>query len=234
MDNAQAGERGLRSFTPIAMPETETVSAEDVLVCEDLEFHYKHSENGIHIPYLCIPRGKITAIVGKNGAGKSTFARVLCGLERKSRGSVRFEGREWKPKMRPSLCYMIMQDVNHQLFTDSVLEEVMLSMPESVSKQEREPLARKVLEQLDLSYLSDIHPMALSGGQKQRVAIAGGVVAKNPVLLFDEPTSGLDLRHMRQVADLLRQLRDTGKTVIVITHDPELVQEIADRVIAFC
>ena len=233
MDNAQAEARGLRSFTPIAMPESEAAAAEDALVCEGLDFHYKHSNNGIHIPYLCIPRGKITAIVGKNGAGKSTFARVLCGLERKSSGSVHFDGREWKPKQRPLLCYMIMQDVNHQLFTDSVLEEVMLSIPKSVPEQEREKLARSVLDQLDLLPLSDIHPMALSGGQKQRVAIAGGVVADNPVLLFDEPTSGLDLKHMRQVASLLRELRKLGKTVIVITHDPELVQEISDRVIAF-
>ena len=233
MNNDQAEARGLRSFTPIAMPEPQAASVEDALVCEDLDFHYKHSDNGIQIPHLCIPRGKITAIVGKNGAGKSTFARVLCGLERKSRGSIRFDGREWKPKLRPSLCYMIMQDMNHQLFTDSVLEEVMLSIPASVPDQEREHLARSVLEQLDLLPLADIHPMALSGGQKQRVSIAGGVVADTPVLLFDEPTSGLDLKHMRQVAILLRQLRDLGKTVIVITHDTELVQETADNVVAF-
>ena len=128
---------------------------------------------------------------------------------------------------------MIMQDVNHQLFTDSVLEEVMLSIPENVPEKEREPLAKSVLEQLDLSKLADVHPMALSGGQKQRVAIAGGVVSENPVLLFDEPTSGLDLRHMLQVAELLKSLRDRGRTVLVITHDTELVREVADHVIAF-
>ena len=233
MDNAQAEARGLRSFTPIAMPELEAASGEDALVCENLDFHYKHSDNGIHIQHLRIPRGKITAIVGKNGAGKSTFARVLCGLERKSSGSVRFDGREWKPKQRPALCYMIMQDVNHQLFTDSVLEEVMLSIPATVPEAERETLARQVLAQLDLLPLADIHPMALSGGQKQRVAIASAVVADNPVLLFDEPTSGLDLKHMRQVAALLRRLRDMGRTVIVITHDTELVRETADHIVSF-
>ena len=75
--------------------------------------------------------------------------------------------------------------------------------------------------------------MALSGGQKQRVAIASGVVAENPVLVFDEPTSGLDLVHMKQVAQLLRTLRDDGKVVIVITHDGELINEVADRVVKF-
>ena len=233
MDSAQAEARGLRSFTPVAMPEQKTAPEADAVVCENLDFHYKHSDNGIHITQLSIPRGKITAIVGKNGAGKSTFARVLCGLERKSSGNVRFDGRDWKPKQRPSLCYMIMQDVNHQLFTDSVLEEVMLSIPTSVPEAERETLARQVLAQLDLLPLADIHPMALSGGQKQRVAIASAVVADNPVLLFDEPTSGLDLKHMRQVAALLRQLRDMGRTVIVITHDTELVRETADHIVSF-
>ena len=75
--------------------------------------------------------------------------------------------------------------------------------------------------------------MALSGGQKQRVAIASGVVSENHVLLFDEPTSGLDLKYMRQVASLLRLLKEEGRTVLVITHDTELVREIADEVVSF-
>lgn len=74
--------------------------------------------------------------------------------------------------------------------------------------------------------------MALSGGQKQRVAIAGDVVSDAPVLLFDEPTSGLDLRHMKQVADLFRLLKDEGRTVLVITHDTELVKEVADDIVS--
>ena len=133
-----------------------------------------------------------------------------------------------------SVCdYWVVGDVNHQLFTDSVLEEVMLSMPFSVPEERRREQAMAVLEKLDLLPLADIHPMALSGGQKQRVAIASGVVSENPVLLFDEPTSGLDLKHMHQVADLFRLLKEEGRTVLVITHDTELVREIADGVVSF-
>ena len=237
MSDQDAVSRGLRAFSRVEIPAAllngAVVDEEEALLCRDLDFHYKNSENGIHIPKLTIPGGAITAIVGRNGAGKSTFARVLCGLERKAKGTVRFGGRNWKPKARLDLCYMIMQDVNHQLFTDSVLEEVMLSIPDTVPVQERECLARRILEQMDLSELADIHPMALSGGQKQRVAIASGVVAGNPVLLFDEPTSGLDFRHMQQVAALLGDLRRQGRTILVITHDTELVREIADHVIVF-
>ena len=69
--------------------------------------------------------------------GKSTFAKVLCGLEKRAKGRVIFDGKEWSAKKRQELCYMIMQDVNHQLFTDSVLEEVMLSMPVSEAKEKQ-------------------------------------------------------------------------------------------------
>ena len=125
-----------------------------------------------------------------------------------------------------------MQDVNHQLFTDSVLEEVLLSVSPAVPGVEREGRARAALEKLDLAPFADTHPMALSDGQKQRVSIACAVVSDAPVLLFDEPTSGLDLRHMRQVAEVLRLLKDEGRTVLVITHDTELVREAADRVVS--
>jgi len=85
------------------------------------------------------------------------------------------------------LCYMVMQDVNHRLFTDSVRAEVMLSM-----ENEDEAVCEEILRRLDIMQYADKHPMALSGGQKQRVAIASAVAAGAKILLFDEPTSGLD------------------------------------------
>ncbi len=226
--------KGLRTLSVLQMPEEKQdacAEERDYLICRNFDFHYKNSDNGIHFSELKFQRGEITAIIGENGAGKSTFARVLCGLERKAKGIVLFDGREWTRKNRTDLCYMIMQDVNHQLFTDSVLEEVLLSVPTSVTKEEREPRAKEILDKLDLSDLADTHPMALSGGQKQRVAIASAVVSGDPVLLFDEPTSGLDLRHMKQVAEVLHLLKKEGKTVLVITHDTELVREVADQVV---
>ena len=123
---------------------------------------------------------------------------------------------------------MIMQDVNHQLFTESVLEEVVLSIGEDIPQKEKEAKAKNILAELDLAGYADTHPMALSGGQKQRVAIACGAVSEKPVLVFDEPTSGLDLMHMKQVAGMLRMLSQNGKTVIVITHDTELMRECCD------
>ena len=118
-----------------------------------------------------------------------------------------------------------MQDVNHQLFTDSVLSEVLLSMERSDPAR-----AGEILKEMGLEACAQTHPMALSGGQKQRVAIASAIAAKAELLLFDEPTSGLDYIHMCTVASLLRELSQQGKTVLVSTHDPELLTLCADEI----
>ena len=127
---------------------------------------------------------------------------------------------------------MIMQDVNHQLFTESVRDEVILSMTDkSLTDEQKAQKADEILVQLDLAEYADTHPMALSGGQKQRTAIASGIASSKPVIIFDEPTSGLDLAHMKQVSDELKKLRDMGKTVIVVTHDNEFILSCCDHVV---
>ena len=116
-----------------------------------------------------------------------------------------------------------MQDVNHQLFTESVLDEVLISQQE-----ENEEEALRILASLDLESFSDRHPQSLSGGQKQRVAVASAIASGREILLFDEPTSGLDYTHMLQIGKILRNLKTLGKTVIVVTHDRELIKECCD------
>jgi energy-coupling factor transport system ATP-binding protein len=118
---------------------------------------------------------------------------------------------------------MVMQDVNHQLFTETVLDEVLLSMD-----KENERKARYILESLNLLSMEEMHPMALSGGQKQRVAIAGAIASEREIIIFDEPTSGLDLKHMIQVSENIKQLKKIGKTPVVITHDLELLLRTCD------
>ena len=123
---------------------------------------------------------------------------------------------------------MVMQEVNHQLFTETVLDEVLISM-----EDESEEQAEKILAELDLTDFKDRHPMSLSGGQKQRVAIASAIASKRSILFFDEPTSGLDYKHMKEVANVLRQVRDTGITVYVITHDLELILDCCTDIVHF-
>ena len=180
----------------------------------------------LNIPELKLPKGKVIGLVGPNGTGKSTFLRCLCGLEGDCKGKIVSDGVTYKGRQRLKLCYMVMQDVNHQLFTDSVKSEVMLSM-----KEEDDKRCDELLTRLGLVDYKDTHPMALSGGQKQRVAIASALASDAKILLFDEPTSGLDYSHMEKVAELLQQLANAGATVIVSTHDPELISECCDFVL---
>ena len=221
-------EMGLRTFAleQLQPPQTPQCTGTE-LELKQFRFAYPHESAILHIQDCTIPAGRIVGIIGNNGAGKSTFSRCFCGLEKRC-GEVIWNGRRYRPKDRLNTCYMVMQEVNHQLFTETVLDEVLISMEEPDTKQAEEILAR-----LDLLPFRDRHPMSLSGGQKQRVAIASAIASKRSILFFDEPTSGLDYRHMKEVAAVLRQLSAEGVTVYVITHDLELLLDCCTGIIHF-
>ena len=123
------------------------------------------------------------------------------------------------------LSYMVMQDVNHQLFAETVLEEVLLGADDRA-----EAAALEILEKLQIAACKDRHPMSLSGGQKQRTAIASALLAGKKLLVFDEPTSGLDFRSMECTAQLLQSLgRD--RTVLIVTHDMELIDRCCTHIL---
>ena len=182
----------------------------------------------LDIPELKVPSGAVTGVLGFNGAGKSTLARVICGLEKRAKGVLNDSGKSYTAKARLKKSYMVMQDVNHQLFTESVIEEVLLSMDGSdvsgeAARQKARQKALDILDAMNLSEFKEVHPMALSGGQKQRLAVASAIAADKEFLIFDEPTSGLDYAHMRDVAENITRLARAGKTVFIISHDPELI-----------
>lgn len=223
---------GLRSVINVSeYPKVKEEDTENTIQLKEFKFTYPDKIHGIAIKSLTLPRNKIIAIVGHNGAGKSTFARTFCGLNKKAKGTVCFDGKSVPTSKMLDYCYMIMQDVNHQLFTESVEEEVLLSVPENLPDEERERIALDALEMLDIDQYAQMHPMALSGGQKQRVAIASGIATDKEFILMDEPTSGLDYVHMKQVAEVMKKLKEKGKTLLVITHDNELISCCADYVL---
>lgn len=187
------------------------------LKLENFCYAYKGHKATLHINRLYLPKGKITALIGENGAGKSTFAKCLCGIY-KNKGIVTDGENTEKWKKRLSSCYMVMQDVNHQLFAETVEDEVSLSMDDF-----NKNTVEKVLKDFNLQEVAQSHPVALSGGQKQRTAVAGAIVSKREIIVFDEPTSGLDYRHMKEVAKELEALSQKGKTILVVTHDAELI-----------
>lgn len=219
---------GLRTFIledllpPKALP-----LAREQMELHNFCFAYKNEPETLHIRECEIPANRIVGIIGNNGAGKSTFSRCFCGLEKRC-GEVIWNGRTYRPKDRLNTCYMVMQEVNHQLFTETVLDEVLISMEEENQEQ-----AEEILAKLDLIGVGNRHPMSLSGSQKQRVAIASAIASKRSILFFDEPTSGLDYKHMKEVANVLRQVRDTGITVYVITHDLELILDCCTDIVHF-
>ena len=224
----QRADMGLRTFIleDLLPPEISPQIGEQMEL-RNFCFAYKNEPETLHIHESKIPANRIVGIIGNNGAGKSTFSRCFCGLEKRC-GEVIWNGKAYRPKDRLNTCYMVMQEVNHQLFTETVLDEVLISMEDESKEQ-----AEKILAELDLTDFKDRHPMSLSGGQKQRVAIASAIASKRSILFFDEPTSGLDYKHMKEVANVLRQVRDTGITVYVITHDLELILDCCTDIVHF-
>ena len=183
----------------------------------------KHS--ALKISSLGLPKNSVTAVTGHNGAGKSTFVKCLCGLQRGFKGKVIIDGISYNSGKMRKISYMVMQDVNHQLFAETVLEEVMLGADESDEEN-----ALVILKRLGIEQYKNRHPMSLSGGQKQRVAIASALLAKKSLLVFDEPTSGLDFTGMESTAELLSSISDEC-TVLVVTHDSELIERCCTHIL---
>lgn len=193
-------------------------------------FHFAYrgeKKNIVDIPMLQIAAGQITAIVGANGAGKTSFLNCLCGLEKRCKGTLEYEGKLYDSKSRKKLCFMVMQDTGNQLFTESVLDEVLISLKKGTANEKE--TAMEIIRNLDLADFADRHPQSLSGGQKQRLAIACALASGRELLLLDEPTSGLDYAHMKETASLLEKLRSMGTTILVVTHDSELIRACCTR-----
>ena len=172
-----------------------------------------------------IPLNEITAIVGENGTGKSTLLRTLAGLQKNASVNVEINGEKYNKKKRLKEAFFVMQDVNHQLFTESVEEEIRLGARDLSDEK-----LQRILKQFDLFHLRYSHPMNLSGGEKQRVLLAAAVSSGKKILLLDEPTSGLDYKQMDHVANALTEAKKQVACMIVVTHDPEFIKRCCTSV----
>ena len=218
---------GLRSIVPeqIQIPEITGNSEDAVLQICNLSCKRKKQMIFQNIS-LSARAGDIIGITGKNGAGKSTFCNCLCGLLKPKGGEILYQGKKLSEKARTKLFGMVMQEVNHQLFSDSVKNECLLAN-EDASEQE----IKALLEEFDLKEYAEYHPMILSGGQRQRLAVCQAVMGGKKLLIFDEPTSGLDFRHMCQVEKLMKRLAEEKYIIIVVTHDYEFLNRACKRYI---
>ena len=181
-------------------------------------------------------QGERVALVGKNGAGKSTIAHMLMGIRRPKDGSVLVEGKDYASlsikEIGERIGY-VMQNPNHMLIKDMIREEVTLALTlRGAPKAEIDGKFEQVMELCGLSGMKNWPVSALSYGQKKRVTIASLLVTQPKVMILDEPTAGQDFRHYREIMEFLDELnRKMGLTVVFITHDMHLALEYTDRVI---
>ncbi|AKK12152.1 ABC transporter ATP-binding protein [Corynebacterium uterequi] len=209
LSNDERERLGLRSLTdePLTVPAPTDPSVTGLHVT-GLRITRRRAPE-LTYPDMVFPAGAVTAVTGANGCGKTTLANVLCGFLRSNRAArMTLNGRA----LRASDCFLVMQDVRHQLFADRVDKE---AHPD-------------YLAPLGLAEVADRHPLSLSGGQQQRLVVATALEQHRDVIIFDEPTSGVDLRHLRGIATQLRVLAERGHVVIAISHDTEFLHACAD------
>lgn len=194
---------------------------------------------------ITLRQGEQVAILGANGSGKSSLLKMLDGLIFPTSGAIKAFGKdlteESMDKNQDGFTQvfrkkvgLVFQNSDIQLFCPTVLDEIMFGpLQLELPKSEIEKRADDVMEMLGIESLKDRAPYSLSGGEKRKVAIAS-VLSSNPdVLLLDEPTSGLDPKTQTWLVGLLLELKKTGKTVIIATHDLEIAEVVSDRNIVF-
>ena len=186
---------------------------------------------------LTVHRGEVIVVVGPSGCGKSTMLRCINALEPIQGGTIEIDGRQISQKSKNltelrQKVGMVFQ--SYELFPHlTVLNNILLA-PTKVQKREKEEVKKEAMELLDrvgLKEKADSFPRQLSGGQKQRVAIVRALCMHPEILLFDEVTAALDPEMVREVLDVMLQLAQQGKTMIIVTHEMQFARAIADRVI---
>ncbi len=184
-----------------------------------------------------VNRGEVVVIMGPSGSGKSTFIRTFNALEAYQQGKITIDGIELSHDLRNIETIrrevgMVFQQFN--LFPHlSVLQNVMLApvWVRGWPKKKAEEAAMQLLERVGILEQAQKYPGQLSGGQQQRVAIARSLAMQPKIMLFDEPTSALDPEMVREVLDVMRNLAETGITMVVVTHEVGFAREVADRIV---
>ena len=208
-----------------------------LLEVNNITFAYDNGHVALRNISMHVKEGEMLAIVGTNGAGKTTFIKVLCGFEKQSVGEIRFNNMDFDAlsiKERADYIGYVMQNPNQMISKVMIYEEVALGLKtRGVPEKEIEAKVEKALKVCGLWKFRNWPISALSYGQKKRVTIASILVLEPKIIILDEPTAGQDYRHYTEIMEFLRTLRDEGITVIMVTHDMHLMLEYADRALVF-
>jgi general L-amino acid transport system ATP-binding protein len=220
------------------MSDTLVGNGDSIIICRDVEkwFDDFHVLRGITIS---IKRGEKVVVCGPSGSGKSTFIRTINRLEEHQKGDIIVDGIELTNDVRNiaairSEIGMVFQSFN--LFPHlTVLQNISLApiRVRKLPKAKAEESAHKLLERVGIPEQAEKYPGQLSGGQQQRVAIARALAMEPKIMLFDEPTSALDPEMIKEVLDVMRELAQSGMTMIVVTHEMGFAREVADLLVFF-
>ncbi|UTC66825.1 MULTISPECIES: ABC transporter ATP-binding protein [unclassified Treponema] len=170
---------------------------------------------------------EIIGIIGENGAGKTSLAKLCTGLLKEKDGSILIEEKKQSYKKRLGSIYFVMQDSDFQLFGNTVKDELDIGKKEGLSDAKKE----SVLSDFEILDLKERHPLALSRGQKQRLTIAAAFCTDCKIIFLDEPTSGLDKHSMDLVSKTVLTAAKSGKLIFVISHDYEFLMSVCSRII---
>ncbi len=177
---------------------------------------------------LSLSSGEIAAITGDNGSGKTTLAMIVAGLIKENDGDILINGSAVTARARTRHCRMVLQEADHQLFTESVYRELEIGIANGKNRTGR---IMRVLENVGLASKPNRGPHSLSGGEKQRLAVAAALAAEPEIVILDEPTSGLDAENRIRMGAMLRKASLRGAIVIIITHDRELIGNCCTKVL---
>lgn len=209
----------------------------ELLRAENIDFTYDGGHHALKGISLRIDQGEMLSIVGTNGAGKSTFSKVLCGFETPQKGSLTMDGEDlsrYSIKERADFIGYVMQNPNQMISKTKIFDEVALGLVNrGAAPEEIQTRVEAVLKTCGLYPFRNWPVSALSYGQKKRVTIASILVLEPKIILLDEPTAGQDLHHYTQIMDFLAELNRKGTTVVLITHDMHLMLEYTPRAVVF-
>lgn len=214
-----------------------TTTKEPIIIAKNVEKWYN---NGFHVlkgVSLTVNKGEVVVIMGPSGSGKSTFIRTFNALEPFEKGTITVDGIQLTHNLKNidtirSEVGMVFQQFN--LFPHlTVMDNVTLA-PIYVRRWNQKKsveIATQLLERVGILHQAKKYPNQLSGGQQQRVAIARALAMQPKVMLFDEPTSALDPEMIKEVLDVMRNLADSGITMVCVTHEVGFAREVADRIV---
>ncbi len=210
---------------------------EALLDAENISFAYPNGHQALEDISFSVRRGEMTAIAGRNGAGKSTMCKLICGFEKQQKGRILLAGEDAADlsiKERAEHVGYVMQNPNQMISKVFIKDEVGLGLVlRGRSAEEIDAAVEETLKTCSLSPFIDWPVSALSYGQKKRVTIASILSLRPDMIMLDEPTAGQDFRRYTEIMEFLEELNRSGVTVVLITHDMHLMLEYAHRTLVF-